>query len=418
MIAEGDTLTAKNLRTLVEKSRENLLNTSLFNFVTTDIQYHQERVDVVITFTERWYIWPWPVIDFADRNFNTWWTENRSLSRMSYGVILKWGNFRGRREELDLTAVFGYNENYGIDYKIPYLNSKKTIGLGVGVSFGRTHEVPVINEDDKLVYYSNDEKYIYQEIRSYLSFILRKRIYNTHTLRLEYDYRSFDDTLSVINPGFTPEGQEILQYISLVYQYKSDHRDDKPYPLRGHYFDLELAKRGFGALENSGMDVFYVMTTFRKYFQLGNRWYFASGLNSKFSNGSKQPFYLDRAIGYGRDIVRGYEYYVVNGNNFGILKNNLKFALLPRRNLDIDFIRSEKFNKIHYAFYLNAFFDMGFADNFYTDPAMNNQLENSLLIGYGLGIDFVTYYDLVFRLEYSMNRMNEHGFFIHFMAPI
>jgi len=61
---------------------------------------------------------------------------------------------------------------------------------------------------------------------------------------------------------------------------------------------------------------------------------------------------------------------------------------------------------------------MGFADNFYTDPAMNNQLENSLLIGYGLGIDFVTYYDLVFRLEYSMNRMNEHGFFIHFMAPI
>lgn len=418
MFAEGDTLRMSELRALTQKSRENMLNTSLFNFVSAQINLDKGIANVHFSLTERWYIWPWPVIEFADRNFNTWWKENRSLSRMSYGVIMKWGNFRGRKEELDLTAVFGYNERYGIDYKIPYLNNRETIGLGMGAYYGRTHEVPVINENDELVYYNNDDSYVQEEIRSYVSFSVRKEIYNTHTLRLEYDLRDIDDTLNQINPSFSPNCAQSYQYFSLVYAYKSDHRDDKPYPLRGHYFDIELAKRGLGILDNHGLDVFYVLTTFRKYMQLGKRWYLASGLNSKFSGSTQQPFFMDRAIGYGRDIVRGYEYYVVNGNNFGILKNNIKFALLPRRELDIGFIRSEKFNKVHYAFYLNAFFDMGFVDNFYPDYALNNQLENSLLIGYGLGIDFVTYYDLVLRVEYAFNRMNEHGLYLHFMAPI
>lgn len=418
MFTTGDTLAMRELTHKLQKSRENLLNTSLFNFVSYDIDLEQDRAEIVFSFVERWYIWPWPVIEFADRNFNTWWTENRSLSRMSYGVMLKWGNFRGRREELDLTAVFGYDERYGIDYKIPYLNPDKTIGLGFGIYYGRTHEVPVVNEEDKLVYYDDKTEYIQQEISSYMSFIIRKHIYNTHTLRMEYYFREFDDTLNKINPAFSPGGDDRLQYLSVVYQYKSDHRDDKPYPLRGYYFDIELAKRGFGVLENGGMDVFYVLTTFRKYIQLGKRWYFASGINSRFSNESEQPFFMNRAIGYGRDIVRGYEYYVVNGYNFGILKNNIKFALLPERNFNIDFIKSEKFAKVHYAFYLNAFFDMGFVDNFYPDPSRQNDLENTMLIGYGLGIDFVTYYDLVLRIEYSVNRMNEHGLFLHFIAPI
>ncbi|RLD80945.1 MAG: hypothetical protein DRJ15_05750 [Bacteroidetes bacterium] len=421
MFAVGDTLDQTVFNGLLEKSRENLLNTSLFNFVSYEMQSSPGSlnvVDVVFDVTERWYIWPWPTIEFADRNFNTWWNENRDLSRMSYGVVLKWGNFRGRKEQLNLTARFGYNELYGFDYTIPYLNEKETIGLGVGAAYGRTHEVPVMNEDDRLVYYRDDEEYIQQEVSSYLALILRNEIYNTHTFRLEYNYWKFADTLLLINPGFSYADKEILQYFSLAYRFKSDHRDDKPYPLKGYYFDLELVKRGFEFFDNGGLDVFYVRSTFRKFFQMGNRWYFATGLNSKFSSESIQPFYMNRAIGYGRDIVRGYEYYVVNGQNFGILKNNFKFALLPRRDFNLNFIKSEKFSKVHYAFYLNAFFDMGFVDNFYPDPALNNQLENSLLIGYGVGIDFVTYYDLVLRLEYSFNRMNEHGFFLHFMASI
>jgi len=421
VFTEGDTLATREFNDLLEKSRENLLNTSLFNFVATDLHTSAGEymmTDVTFNFTERWYIWPWPVIEFADRNFNTWWTENRDLSRMSYGVELRWGNFRGRKEQLNLTARFGYSELYGFDYTIPYLNRKETLGLGIGAAYGRSHEAPVMNEDDKLVYYDGEDEYVQKNVSSFISLIYRKEIYNTHTFRLEYNYWDFADTLNQINPEFTPGGVNKLQYFSLVYQFKSDHRDSKPYPLNGHYFDVAAAKRGFGLLENGGMDIFYIVTTFRQYFKLAEKWYLSSGLNARFSNESSQPFYINRAIGWGRDIVRGYEYYVVNGHNFGIMKNNIKFALVPKREFNVNFIQSEKFSKVHYAFYLNAFFDLGYADQIYPIMSFNNQLENTLLIGYGVGLDFVTYYDLVIRMEYSFNRMNEHGFFLHFRAPI
>ncbi len=421
MISVGDTLSKRSLDELLVKSRENLLNTSLFNFVTTDLHTTSAKytfTDVVFNFTERWYIWPWPTIEFADRNFNTWWSENRDLTRMSYGVLLKWSNFRGRREQLDIKAQFGYSELFGFDYTIPLLNKKETLGLGIGAGYNRRHEVAVMNEDDQLVYYKDDEKYIAQGVGSHISLIYRREIYNTHTFRLEYNFLDFDDTLTEINPYFTPEGNSKLQYFSFVYQFKSDFRDYKAYPLNGYYFDVEVGKRGFGLLDNGEVDVFYVLTTFRKYYHFGGRWYIASGLNTRFSNKERQPFYMEKAIGYGRDIVRGYEHYVVNGQNFAIFKNNFKFALIPRRTFDIGFIRSEKFSKVHYAFYLNAFFDFGFADQIYPMPELNNQLENTLLIGYGLGLDFVTYYDIVLRLEYSFNKMNEHGLYIHFIAPI
>ena len=42
---------------------------------------------------------------------------------------------------------------------------------------------------------------------------------------------------------------------------------------------------------------------------------------------------------------------------------------------------------------------------------------NEFLYGYGLGLDFVTYYDIVFRVEFSANKFGETGLFLHFNAP-
>jgi hypothetical protein len=45
-------------------------------------------------------------------------------------------------------------------------------------------------------------------------------------------------------------------------------------------------------------------------------------------------------------------------------------------------------------------------------------LPDSFLRGIGAGIDIVTYYDKVMRLEYSVNGWGESGIFIHFIAGI
>ena len=89
-----------------------------------------------------------------------------------------------------------------------------------------------------------------------------------------------------------------------------------------------------------------------------------------------------------------------------IIKPHIKNVPLPLN----------KFNTFHYALYFGLYGDMGYVeDRLYAGA---NPLANSLLAGYGVGVDYVTYYDIVLRLECSMNKMNELGFFIHFNAGI
>jgi hypothetical protein len=127
---------------------------------------------------------------------------------------------------------------------------------------------------------------------------------------------------------------------------------------------------------------------------------------------------MQQGLGYGREYVRGYEYYVVDGRDFLLWKNNFKFAIIPARVFGIDFLRSPKFNKVPFALYLNVFGDLGYVlyDGDYPDPS--NDLRNSLLLGCGVGLDLATYYDIVIRLEASVNRDGMPGIYLHFTAPI
>jgi hypothetical protein len=161
----------------------------------------------------------------------------------------------------------------------------------------------------------------------------------------------------------------------------------------------------------------HLLATFRKYWELHPRIYFASGINGKLSAGT-QPYLILRGIGYDRDIVRSYEYYLVDAQHFVILKNNFKFAIIPTQVRNISFIKNEKFGKIYYALYLNVFIDGGYGVYNQDFGWETNDLQNALLIGYGTGLDFVTYYDVVIRLEFSVNLRNETGIFLHFIAPI
>ena len=80
------------------------------------------------------------------------------------------------------------------------------------------------------------------------------------------------------------------------------------------------------------------------------------------------------------------------------------------------FFNSSKINTLHYAVYLNIFADAGYVkDSYYKN---SNALSNTWLFGYGIGLDYVTYYDKTLRFEYSINRMGQGGFFINIQAPI
>ncbi len=160
----------------------------------------------------------------------------------------------------------------------------------------------------------------------------------------------------------------------------------------------------------------YLTSSFHYHAELTKNIFFATGVRGKLSGRSDQPYNVTRALGYGHDYVRGYEYYVVNGQNFFLLKNNLKFRLLPTFVKKFDFIPSEKFSTIPFSFYMNLFYDIAYVRD--RQFSQYNSLTNQWMPGYGIGIDFATYYDMVMSVEYSINKFAEHGFFIHLTLSI
>ncbi|MBW6459236.1 MAG: hypothetical protein K0B08_01575 [Bacteroidales bacterium] len=419
MFSPGDTLPVEHLDSLVTRAKENLMNTSLFNFVETELMMGKDSLHVIVSFhfTERWYIWPIPILKISDRNFNVWW-ETKDWSRLSYGFYVNWRNFSGNKDNLTTTLQFGFDRLFSVQYNFPYLNARQMLGMGFGAGRWRQKETAYVTDDNRQQFFQDQDNYAREDLYGFGRFFIRPGIYNTHLLEIRYDHHHFSDSLLAQNEYYSVKGYDNVQYFSFRYHFKSDHRDYKQYPLKGYYFDIEAVKHGLGVFKKPAMNTFHLMAAFRKFWELQPRLYFATGLNGRASAGDYQPYFLLQGIGYGRDIVRAYEYFVVDARHFVIFKNNLKYALVPQREDRIRFIRSEKFGRIFYALYLNVFLDAGYG---YFEKELareSNDLQNSLLLGYGTGVDFTTYYDIVIRLEFSMNLMNKPGIYLHFMAPI
>ncbi len=416
---EGETIPREELARRIHNSRENIFNTRLFNIVKMDMVpvTGSDSVDIGVSVIERWYIWPIPFVQLSDRNFNAWW-ESRDFSRITYGVDLSFRNVRGRNETLQILTHFGYNQKYGFTYTIPYIDRKEKLGLGFGAEIDLNHEIAVKTEDNKPVYMKDNSRFLKKLATGYIQLIARPDIYSTHSVKISYNYYDFAEALQTV-PSFFVGESTLLQFFTFNYFFKNDHRDVQFYPLTGYYIDAEINYSiPFAVACNA-----FLKANFRKYWQLGNRWYCASGFTGKISLEEEQPYPFRQGLGYGREFVRGYEYYVVDGQHFALLKNTLKWAILPQRVVKLPFLKSEKFNTVPLALYLNAFIDLGYVynnegDNDYLVEQSGNTLQNSLLTGYGAGIDFTTYYDIVVRVEFSLNTMGDKSFYLHFMAPI
>lgn len=411
---QGEQIKQGQLDSLIVKSSQNLMNRSIFNFATISKQIEGNECIINIDVTERWYIWPIPIIDFgADRNFNAWW-ETRDFSRLNYGIDLRVENFRGRMEYLNFIVQAGYDKKLAAKWTIPYLTEKQNFGMSLYGGYQVNKEVAYSLEDNKPVFYEPVEGNAQEWGFASVDLTIRQKFNFLHTITLGYDHYNFADSLVEYNPDFAYYGAT-QSFLSLSYQYKIDFRDYKPYPLVGYYFDAGISKQGLAILSDE-VNLFSLSFVFDQYINLYKRWFFAYSFTGLFYNKSTIPYYLKPAIGYKEMEMRGYEYYVIPGQYFGMFKSNVKFEIIPRKVHRIKWIKTEKFGKIFYALYANLFFDLGYAYDQLDNP--ENQLSNQFLWGTGLGIDFVTYYDLVIRFEYTLNKQKDHGFYINLVAPI
>jgi outer membrane protein assembly factor BamA len=245
----GEILTDSALTSLILKSRQNLLNRSLFNFVTITQKNEDAKANIEVVVVERWYIWPIPIINTAGRNLNAWW-ESKDFGRLNYGVDLRVDNFRGRMEKLNFIIQGGFDQMLAAKWTIPYLTEKQFLGVGIGGGYQRNREIIVATANNKPVFYESPDGYAQERGFALVDLTLRPKFNFLHTFTLGFDHYSFQDTLQELNPNYA-FGLMKYNFFSLSYQYKQDFRDYKPYPLKGYYFDAGVAKQGIGIFSDS-----------------------------------------------------------------------------------------------------------------------------------------------------------------------
>ncbi len=412
--AEGDTLSNEEFAASLQQSKKNLLNTSLFNFAKFDVALRDSvHLVVVLQLVERWYLFPLPIFEIDDNNFNTWWRD-RDYSRINYGMHLTLNNFRGRKEKLSFTAKYGFTERYRLKYDIPYINKQQKSGLSFSFSYNRKDEIVYSTFNNERVLYKSETRDAVRNYSSGVTYRYRPKIFTTHAVGLEHDYNSVLDSVVLLNPNFLGDGKRTTSFLSLYYSFANDKRDSRNYPLKGHFLRLSVKKYGLGFLQNQ-VDLTNFSMEIKKYIPIGEKLYWAGSLRGVVAANNNQPYLLQNGLGYNSFSIRSYEFYVIDGQNIGLAKTQLRYQLVKPRSADLGFV-TERFGKFHYAFYLGVFTDLAYVQDNVGFP--QNRLANQIQFGSGIGLDFVSYYDIVLRTEFSVNKFGESGIFLHFVAPI
>ena len=396
---------------LIKSDRERIYNTRLFNSVEINIiDQTDEVVDVIITVTERWYTFPAPILELVDRNFNDWWqNKNRDLSRINYGIKLYQLNMRGRNETLKITAQLGFTKKFALSYEIPYIDNSQKNGLEMGFAYSENYNVAYRTVNHKRTFF-DAEGTVLNQTNLNIVYRMRPTFYDYHYVELSFRDAVVGDTLVNLNDNFFTNGELEQRSISIAYGFRKDKRDVMAYPLHGSKLDISIRKVGLGVFDN--LDFVSAYSAFSKYLDLKNGYYLANH-SALYANTTKKIGYNNYyGLGYNVHFVRGYELYLIEGPFFGLNKTTFK-KLIFSRDINLGLMPLDQFRKLPIQIYLKGYFDFGFVDN-YENYLANTLLSNRFLYGAGMGLDFVTWYDVVFRTELSINHLNEVGFFIHF----
>lgn len=409
---QGDTLVYDQIQPALVHTYSNLLNTGLFNFVEIiPNEVDSTYIEFIVKVTERWYIWPIVIFEFADPNFNTWW-QTKDLSRLNYGLGAYHANFRGRKEKLSFVAQLGYSKQFGISYDVPFITRKQNLGMGFSYAYVQQTQIAYGTFNNKRLFLDSEIGKLQQQHLGKLNFTWRNDFYNKHDIEFRFTDITVDDTLLTVSNDYLTNDAHQASYFGMIYSYAHDKRNNVAYPLTGYALGGSIVKYGLGLNMENGLDVLYTILNARGHWQLSNRWYAALSMRGKITAGGDLPYFIQQGFGYS-NFVRGYELYVIDGQHYLLGKSNLKYELIRPQKDQVGFIGLDQFSKFHYSLYLNIFSDVGRVwDDLY---AKNNTLANETLFGWGLGLDFVTFYDKVLRLEYSFNSIGESGLFMHFV---
>ncbi len=405
----GDTVDLQDLVKAFRSGHDNLINTHLFNDVVVYLKGFRGYIaDIEIDVKERWYIFPVPYLVPADRNLAAWAARDYSFSRVNYGLKYTHFNFTGRNDDFKAWLITGYSQQVELAYTNPYLDKHLKHGFGFSATYAAMKEIDAFTVNNQQYFINADTlsyagKYLSKQFIFSLKYFYRPAIKVRHSFRININSISIDSAVSVYNPDYFNNNKRSVLFPELFYALNYTDVDYVSYPLQGVMFETGFQKKGINADVN--MWQLYFKST--ESWNIAWKTYFVTQNQTMLKLPLDQPFYNQQYLGYGDLYLRGLDRYVVDGVAGVMFRNSLLRELF---NFNIPFLRVPSHNIIPIRIYACAFTDFGYV---YNKNFTQNSLVNRPLYTAGLGLDLVTFYDLVLRLDYSFNQLKQNGLFLH-----
>jgi hypothetical protein len=404
---------SSELRLRMQYSRENIINTKLFLTVNLSIeQIEGHRYRLMIDVTERHYWWLFPVVKLNAPNFNEW-LRDPDISDVSMGLFFSHNNLFGISHQTSLIGYVGKSYAAVWGYRIPWIGKGRKTGITFGAGYQNlyTVEYGAVENKRQMLYESNS----LQSANILANLNMRPGLYTYGTIKLTGEWVKISDSLYTLDSNYLAKGKKVNTYLTLYADYAYDSRNSKSYPLQGSYLCAFVQKVGLGILSKD-VDYFFYGVDMHFYQKLSQKWYVAEMFKLQSNSGENLPYHYQVNMMYKKNFIRGYDLFTLKGDEMYFFRSNVKYELVkPRTKKVKEGQEKNKFKSLQYAFYLNAFADAGYVVNDFTE---NNPLNNKMLYSWGIGLDFVTYYDMVLRFEYAFTSNQTNGFYIAFGMPI
>lgn len=413
IIKKGDTISFQELPEIKRDNQFQLLNQGIFaavEIIPSISKSNNRKVNFDIYITEALYFYPVPYLELVDRNFNVWWKEyKRDFSRINLGGKLYFNNLTGNRDRLDILMQWGYHTKYEIEYSLPFINKSKTLGFQISGLWSKTREIAYNTTEENKQQRKLSERTLLKRFKGSLGLIYQPKIRLKQ--RFLFEWRSYivdSSVLNSLNEQFLITDNYKLSYPAFEYTIQYDKRNIKPHPSGGYLIEGSIEKQGFNKFRNALIGKVEI----KDYFTLVPGLVLAEQFRLQANlMKNKTDYYHNRALGEDQFYIRSYEYYLIDGQQYGYLKSSLQWLIYDDK-WDLSGIMPfDALKKAPIQVFLTLNNDLGYVQQ--QKGFLKGQFNNRVLWGGGVGIDIVIYYDKVIQLEYSFNQIFENDLFLH-----
>lgn len=407
----GDTILLHTLGYKIQRSEKRLQSSNLFtlakiNIKNWDTELAQCEIDISVQ--ENWYVYPYVILELADRNFDVWRKEqNYSLDRLNYGLAMTHINFTGWKDVFKIKLQAGYTRKLELYYEFPYLWGDW--GFTSNFLYADNREIPFISENNKPVFYKNaDERRLFSINRASVGLLRRPNSKIFQALKLEYnDVRTHDPHIQELNPEFLGRNRHRIRYFYLDAAIRYDNTLYPLYPTEGIRWEANIRKEGLGVFRD--INNAWLNLTSELYYSLSDKLSFGHRIRMKLNlQNSPLPYYFNGGIGLGINSIIGYQLYVIEGRDYILSQNNIRFKIMDKDFNTFRFV-PQQLKVMNAKVFLRMSADIGYSN----DPVFRdlNPLSNSPQVGIGPALDFILFNSFMFSAIYGVTQFGEKGFF-------